>query len=210
MSLSLHECHVCAQEDPTNTRKPRPVVNSRRPLWCATHRREEDRRQTKVHRATQIEKTYGISAEDNHALFMLQGGKCWLCRKATGATKSLAVDHDHKTDEVRGRLCGPCNQFIGRLGDDPQPAQRLVAYLTGDTPYRRLKAAQALAQAASNSYLTSNQPINVLRTWSPMVGQVRCEWSYSDRPNTRYENLVFTHGQWGYVRDIVQVMTVSP
>jgi hypothetical protein len=146
VSLSLHECHVCAQEDPTNTRKPRKVVNSRRPLWCATHRRAEDLRQKKAKRAAGVEKTYGISAEDNHELYLLQGGKCWLCRKATGATKSLAVDHDHATGEVRGRLCGPCNQFIGRLRDDPEAAQRLVAYLTGDTPYRRLKAAQGLAQ----------------------------------------------------------------
>jgi len=178
--VTEHQCHVCATEDPNGERKPRPVVNTRRPLWCATHRRAEDVRQRKAKRAKQVEATYDITAEDNHELLLLQGGRCWLCRKATGATKSLAVDHDHATNEVRGRLCGPCNQFIGRaLGDDPEAARRLVRYLQGDTPYRRLKAAQLLAERFEGPV----EVIQVIESSNPAGIALLADWRPANQPD---------------------------
>lgn len=144
--MAEHQCVDCKADPPATVRKLATTTLGEAPR-CATHLREVKLRRKKRARAQQVERTYGISEADNHALYLLQGGLCWLCRKATGATKSLAVDHDHATDEVRGRLCGPCNQFIGRLSDDPEAARRLVAYLSGDTPYRRLKAQQVLEVA---------------------------------------------------------------
>lgn len=148
--MAEHRCIDC-KADPPAGRNARPIVtDAGEAPRCATHLRAVKVRRRKQARARQVERTYDISAEDNHALFLYQGGRCWLCRKATGATKSLAVDHDHQTNEVRGRLCGPCNQFIGKLGDDPEAARRMVAYLTGDTPYRRLKAKQVLEAAQAS------------------------------------------------------------
>lgn len=170
-------CIDCLASDPTSTNKPvRKIATSDgEPKRCATHLREVTTRRRKQTRARQVERTYGISEEDNHALFLLQGGRCWLCSKATGATKSLAVDHDHQTGEVRGRLCGPCNQFIGKLGDDPEAARRLVQYLSGDTPYRRLKAQQVLTAAFEGpvtvlQVIASNNPAGValLADWKPV------------------------------------------
>ena len=167
-----HVCVDCVADPPKTVR---PVVNpaARKPR-CATHLKSETTRRRKQSRARQVERTYGISDEDNHELFLLQGGRCWLCQKATGATKSLAVDHDHVTGEVRGRLCGPCNQFIGKLGDDPEAARRLVAYLTGDTPYRRLKAQQVLADAGAS--------VTVIQVVSDSNGWIYADWKWSDRP----------------------------
>lgn len=138
--MAEHQCIDCLKLPPEDRpRQPRPVSGT--PKRCHTHRNAFEVRQRKQARGRAIERTYGISAEDAHALLLLQGGRCWICRKATGASKSLAVDHDHETGEVRGRLCSTCNQFIGRqLGDDPAAAQRMVDYLSGDTPYRRLRA----------------------------------------------------------------------
>ena len=146
--LREHPCVDC-REGPEAPSRPRPLADGTN--RCATHLRAFRTRQRKQARARQVERTYDITAADNHELFLFQGGRCWLCRKATGATKSLAVDHDHATDEVRGRLCGPCNRFIGTLGDDPEAARRLVAYLSGDTPYRRLKAKQVIDAATQLS-----------------------------------------------------------
>lgn len=153
---NAHECIDCRAEVSANRkdlgkRHPRKCVDRPGPKRCVTHARKFDLQQRKQARARSIERTYDISAEDAHELLLLQQGRCWLCQKATGATKSLAIDHDHRTGEVRGRLCGPCNQFIGRLGDDPEAARRLTGYLSGDTPYRRLKAHQTLQEANAGS-----------------------------------------------------------
>lgn len=177
--MDEHQCIDCIAEvrddARLHSRKPRKIVVGESPSRCSTHSRAFKTWQRKQSRARQVERTYDITAEDNHELFLLQGGRCWLCRKATGATKSLAVDHDHSTNEVRGRLCGPCNQFIGKLGDDPEAARRLVAYLTGDTPYRRLKAQQLLETAFEGpvtvlQVVSSYNPdgVALLADWKPV------------------------------------------
>lgn len=77
-----------------------------------------------------IEKTYGLTSEQYDALLAFQGGRCAICR---GAPKSqrLAVEHDHKTGEVRGLCCSKCNhEALGALHDDPEFAWRAFVYLT--------------------------------------------------------------------------------
>ncbi|WP_329391128.1 endonuclease VII domain-containing protein [Streptomyces sp. NBC_01351] len=56
-----------------------------------------------------------------------QGGVCLICRKAP----AVHVDHCHETGRVRGVLCFNCNTAIGKLGDDPDVARRVVTYLEG-------------------------------------------------------------------------------
>lgn len=79
--------------------------------------------------AAAVERTYGITGEDYEALLAFQGGKCALCQRATGKSKRLAVDHDHKTGEVRGLLCGTCNKILGHARDDVAFFDRSMAYL---------------------------------------------------------------------------------
>lgn len=171
-----HVCIDCIKDPPPGRNRRAIVTDAGQPSRCATHQRAFSTRQRKQSRARAVERTYGISDQDNHALFLLQGGRCWLCRKATGATKSLAVDHDHATGEVRGRLCGPCNQFIGKLGDDPEAARRLVAYLSGDTPYRRLKAQQTLESASAPGV-----SVTIIQVVADSCGWIYADWKWSDR-----------------------------
>lgn len=167
--MAEHQCIDCIK-DPVIVRPRNIVTPAGDPKRCHTHLRTYNRRQRKQARARQVERTYDISADDNHELLLLQGGRCWLCQRATGAAKSLAVDHDHQTNEVRGRLCGPCNQFIGRLGDDPEAARRLVGYLTEDTPYRRLKAKQLIDAATQLSA--------VIMTVGDVGGELFADWHF--------------------------------
>jgi len=73
---------------------------------------------------------YGITAEQYWAIYELQGGRCYICRRATGARKRLSVDHCHVTGFVRGLLCSPCNKnVLGHLRDDREALIRAVDYL---------------------------------------------------------------------------------
>ncbi|MFJ9597857.1 endonuclease VII domain-containing protein [Streptomyces virginiae] len=62
--------------------------------------------------------------------------RCKACRAVQGRAGHLKrpavhVDHCHKTGRVRGVLCFNCNTAIGKLGDDPDAARRVVSYLEG-------------------------------------------------------------------------------
>lgn len=51
-------------------------------------------------------------------LFKRQYGKCAICGcKPEG--RKFAIDHDHKTDKIRGLLCFRCNVAVGFFRDDP-------------------------------------------------------------------------------------------
>ena len=65
-----------------------------------------------------LRRQYGISAADFAAMWKQQGGTCPICGKKLVRGKGKAcVDHNHKTGEVRGILCGMyCNKrVIGAL-----------------------------------------------------------------------------------------------
>lgn len=72
---------------------------------------------------------YNLSSEQYELLYAAQGGKCLLCQRATGATRALSVEHDHKTGRVRALCCRPCNDLLGHMRDDVVMAQRFVDYL---------------------------------------------------------------------------------
>ena len=126
-------CKDCRSEGVT---AHRPIANGSGGR-CATHWRIEKKRRRERNQELRWESTYSITREQYEEIKERQGGRCAICRKATGAKKALAVDHDHsccpgKTSCgkcVRSLLCTPCNRFIGHIGDDPEVAERLLLYL---------------------------------------------------------------------------------
>lgn len=118
-------CPDCIKEGVTRYRKPVGARNR-----CHTHTQQQKQRQRASRRAKRLEATYGITQEQYDSLYAYQGGKCYICQRATGKTKALSVDHDHKTGYVRGLLCSPCNkQILGHVRDDPAALQRAIDYL---------------------------------------------------------------------------------
>lgn len=51
---------------------------------------------------------------------------CQVC----GSTKKICVDHDHKTNRVRGFLCDNCNKALGFVNDDTNVLMELIRYVT--------------------------------------------------------------------------------
>lgn len=73
---------------------------------------------------------YGITAAEYWAIYEFQGGKCYICQRATGTRKRLSVDHCHKTGVIRGLLCSPCNRdVLGHLRDCIESLKRAIRYL---------------------------------------------------------------------------------
>lgn len=79
-------------------------------------------------RITRI-RSYGISVEQYNYLLEEQNKVCWICNKNNSSKKSLNIDHDHKTGQVRGLLCGKCNTALGLLQEDPHILLRAYEYL---------------------------------------------------------------------------------
>lgn len=96
---------------------------------CATCHRDRKKALSEASWARGIMSRYGITPEQYWALYEAQGGVCYICRRATGRVRRLAVDHDHATGYVRGLLCKPCNSVLAHFRDDLLTAYRAVEYL---------------------------------------------------------------------------------
>lgn len=115
---------VCKDCEP-GVKRPAPHPGPR----CATHHRATVAARKAASHARRVANVYGLRDGQYEQLYAAQGGVCAICRRAKGATKKLAVDHDHKTGYVRGLLCSPCNKILGHLRDDINAAGRVFSYL---------------------------------------------------------------------------------
>ncbi len=88
-------------------------------------------------------KTYNITAFDFNAMWESQNGCCAICQiklQPRGRSKnSAAIDHNHKTREVRGLLCRGCNHGIGSLQDNPSILLAAANYLQARGFYGKIE-----------------------------------------------------------------------
>lgn len=74
-----------------------------------------------------IKNRYGISEKDFDVMLLKQKGSCAICGKKTN--QRLHIDHCHKTNRVRGLLCGSCNRALGLLKDNTEFLAQAIVYL---------------------------------------------------------------------------------
>lgn len=136
-------CKDCVAEGITTSR-PAPHPGPR----CVTHHRARKRIVSERNAARRVENTYGISWDERQAIIAYQDGTCAICKRATGATRRLSVDHDHNVgcghapevgckNCVRGCLCRPCNDLLGIARDNVDFFQRAIQYLL-DPPAKKV------------------------------------------------------------------------
>lgn len=83
-----------------------------------------------VIRTRKLLQKYGLSLKDYDALHAAQKGVCAICKlPEAGKNERLSVDHDHRTNKVRGLLCNSCNVGIGRLKDSIPNLSAAIEYL---------------------------------------------------------------------------------
>lgn len=110
---------------PPKVLRPAPYAGPR----CATHDRQRKRTVKAGAHESRVQKVYGLSPGDYGRIYQYQGGVCAICQRSTGATRKLAVDHDHRTGLVRMLACGPCNKMLGHFRDDPAALRRAADVL---------------------------------------------------------------------------------
>lgn len=83
-----------------------------------------------VHRGYRLKRLFGLTIAQYDEMLASQDGRCAICgTDKPGGKGAFHVDHDHKTGQVRGLLCSPCNTGIGQLGDDPMVLFVAMKYL---------------------------------------------------------------------------------
>lgn len=94
----------------------------------AWYKRHPERRD-EINRKSYLKRNYGITLEEYALLLAHHNGCCWICRRPS-KTRRLAVDHNHKTKQVRGLLCWKCNRGIAMFKEDPNILSNAVAYIS--------------------------------------------------------------------------------
>jgi hypothetical protein len=100
--------------------------------------KQADRKWAKAHpdrvRNKHLLRTYGITQEDYEKILASQDGRCAICSvpeleliARTG--QGFHVDHNHKTGEIRGLLCGRCNRGLGCFTDSKHKLELAAKYL---------------------------------------------------------------------------------
>lgn len=98
---------------------------------------------------------YRLTEEQFVELHINQHRRCAICEvelciavdTAPGAFKAC-VDHDHATGHIRGLLCSPCNNMLGRAQDDTIVLENAILYLH-NSPVSKLENAMSEGRKAT-------------------------------------------------------------
>lgn len=83
-------------------------------VCTATDARNRYRKNPLKCREKELKKLYGIDLKDYNKMYQEQNGCCAICGiPQSELNHTLHVDHNHKTNKVRGLLCGNCNTKLG-------------------------------------------------------------------------------------------------
>lgn len=83
-----------------------------------------------------IKRFYGINYDEYLKMIEFQENKCKLCGNIFSDDRlgtKPAVDHCHKTNKIRGILCGRCNLAIGNFDESLELMEKAIKYLKDNT-----------------------------------------------------------------------------
>ena len=126
-------CKKCGTARPhAEFYKDRPTC---RPCTRAQQRAYRNKRPD-FHRNHNLRQRYGITVADFESILSSQNFTCAICEVEISHAldykggKSVAVDHNHETGEVRGILCSGCNLVLGHARESTEVLYRAIVYLS--------------------------------------------------------------------------------
>lgn len=88
------------------------------------------------HRKHNLRHRYGLTYDDFHSILEAQNYSCAICEVEIShgleyrTDRSVAVDHNHDTGEVRGILCSKCNLVLGHARESTEILYKSIVYLS--------------------------------------------------------------------------------
>lgn len=126
MPQDMKNCKRCKQLKSLEEYYPRSKNKDGRDGVCKECTLTRHREYGRTHKFDR----YGITNEQYQEMLKSQNGTCKICKgPETMKGRSLAVDHCHTTGQVRGLLCGKCNQGLGSFRDSPELLGSAVQYI---------------------------------------------------------------------------------
>lgn len=146
LTLSSKRCSCCGEVKPT-TEFSR--LNNHGKKWgfnphckechnkrIKKYRKDNQEKYKRLKRNQDLKKLYGLTIEDVEIILKNQNYKCAICGEEIflfgdlkNRNKVAHVDHNHDTGEVRGLLCGKCNQGLGYFMDNTDYLLSAISYL---------------------------------------------------------------------------------
>ncbi len=80
---------------------------------------------------------FNMTIKQYEMILKSQNGVCAICgqpektKSKYGKTKQLSIDHNHRTNKIRGLLCDKCNHSLGNFNDDSKLLEKAALYLKG-------------------------------------------------------------------------------
>jgi len=103
-----------------------------RAAWMRQHRKDNP----EMYKNYELKKRFGINLQQFLEMEEKQKGVCAICGNPeedidsrTNRVRDLAVDHNHKTGQIRALLCRGCNQGLGNFQEDLSRLEAAVSYL---------------------------------------------------------------------------------
>ena len=76
-------------------------------------------------------KKFGVCNVKYEEMLLKQNGVCAICKSTLNSSRytKLCVDHNHRTNKVRGLLCVACNTALGLFKDSRERLLAAIEYL---------------------------------------------------------------------------------
>jgi len=120
-----------AATHPEKRRKYKLRYRLAHPEWC----KESDRKRRAEH-PDKVKNQWltwahnGLGLAGYNALLLSQKGRCAICQQPF--VKAGHVDHNHKSNQIRGLLCRPCNMALGHFKDSQALILKAIDYLNAE------------------------------------------------------------------------------
>jgi len=122
-------CRNCYRDWYNERYKKNPEFRDKRRGHFGKFYQEKYPSRRQKHNDDRLLRKYGITREEFDVMSKAQDDLCAICRRPPLGKSRLSVDHCHKSLEIRGLLCDPCNTGLGMFQDSPEILITAAAYL---------------------------------------------------------------------------------